>query len=108
MLRFIRRIRPCCVSLGGGGLDGERMEVARFSENRLAQRQRRGRLVAGVVVSAPQWRGAIELLEHRDNYPCGVVHRRRVATTVVGHQQLIRFFSPGQEAPERAVDAVIQ
>ncbi|MNG03689.1 hypothetical protein D3C84_867790 [compost metagenome] len=60
------------------------------------------------MVGAPQRRRAIELLEHRNDHPGRVVDRRRVAATVIGHQQFFRFFGTGQETPEGAVGAVIE
>ncbi len=108
MLRLVGGVRPRGVGLGGGRLDGQGVLLAGFGEHRLAQGQCGGRLVAGVVISAPQRRGAIELLEHRDDHPCRIVHRRRIAAPVIGHNQFFSGFGAGQEAPEGAIGAVVE
>ena len=94
--------------LGGRGFDGQRVQVARLGQDGLAQRQRRSGLVPGIVVGAPQRRRAIELFEYRNDHPGRIIDRRRVTATVIGHQQLARFFSLCQKASQRAVRAVIE
>ena len=108
MLGFFCRIGSCGVRLGCRRFNCQRVQVAGLGQDRLPQRQRRCRLMPGVVVGAPQWRRAIKLLEYRDNHPRSIIHRCRVAPSVIGHQQLARLLGLGQEPSQSAIGAVIE
>ncbi|MCY1559452.1 hypothetical protein D9M68_964950 [compost metagenome] len=96
------------MGLRRGGLNGQLAVLTGLGEDRLAQRQRRGRLIAGVMVGAPQRRIAIQLLEHRQDHSGGIINRRRVATSIIGQQQFLWLLGTGQEAAQRAINALVQ
>lgn len=92
-------IRARGMGLRRGGLNGQLAVLTGLGEDRLAQRQRRGRLIAGVMVGAPQRRIAIKLLEHRQDHSGSIIDRRRVATSIIGQQQLLWLLGTGQKRP---------
>src|SRR5690606_1977447 len=87
MLRLFARIRAGRMGLWADFLHTQAVQGTRVAEYGLAQRQRSGGLVPAVMVNAPERALAVELLEHGENDPRGVVHQRRITTPVVGHQQ---------------------
>ncbi len=99
VLRFFGCIGTRGMSLRSGRFDGQRVQQTRFGEHCLPQRQRRGRLVSGVVVGAPQRRFAVELLDDRNDHPCRIIDRRRVAAAIVGEQQLSGFLRTREKRP---------
>ncbi|MNN67468.1 hypothetical protein D3C81_1831030 [compost metagenome] len=60
------------------------------------------------MVSAPQRRAAIELLEHRQDHPGSIVDWRGVAAPVVRQQQFLGLFGTGEETAQRTIDAFIE
>ncbi|MNR48571.1 hypothetical protein D3C85_1678210 [compost metagenome] len=99
MLRFFAGIRARGMGLRGRCGNRQFVQLRRLTEDSLTERQWRGGFITGVVIRAPQRRGAIELLEHRKNHPRSVVHRGRIAAAVVGQQQFLGLLGARQEAP---------
>lgn len=87
MLRLFGSIAPGGVSLTGDVFEEVLTHVPCLAQNRLTERQRRGRLMPAIVVSAPQRRCTVELLEHGQNDPGGIVYRSRIAAPVIGQEQ---------------------
>ncbi|MCY1413418.1 hypothetical protein D9M71_288480 [compost metagenome] len=108
MLRLVVDVRPRGVRLRAWLLHGEAAEGTRFAEDHLAESDGRGGFEPAVMIGAPQRRLAVELLEHGQDHPRGVVHRSRIAAAVVGQQQRVFLFRTAEETPENAFHAVVQ
>src|SRR5690606_30844493 len=108
VLWLIRRIGAIGMRDRGKDLRVHLSMMSGLARNGLSDQQRRGGFVSPVVISAPQWRLAIELLEHSQNHPCRIVDRRRVAASVIGELQRLVLLQALQEATQKPVGAVIQ
>ena len=86
----------------------QRAQVARLGDHALPQRQHGGGFLGAVVVSAPQRRGAVELLEYREDHPRHIVYRAGIAAPVIGQLQRVAGFQATQEAAEHAITAVVE
>ncbi|MNF04576.1 hypothetical protein D3C80_2041270 [compost metagenome] len=60
------------------------------------------------MVGAPERRRAIQLFDHRQQHPCGIVHRRRVAAAIVGQADFVGLFGAAEETSQGTLAAVVE
>src|SRR5690606_3309821 len=108
MLRLIIGIRAIRVRGRLQNLGTQLAMLGSLGEDRLPNQQRRRRLMAAIVIGAPEWRLTIELLDHRQQHPLGIVRRRRIATSVIGEINRLTLLETLEESPEDAFCAFVE
>src|SRR5690606_6253743 len=108
VLRLICRIVTIGVGDRHQAVEAQLTMLTSLGIKRLSHDQRRRCLLPAVVIGAPERSLAIELLDDGQHDPRRIIHRRRVATSVISQRHLLTPFESLQEAPKQTVLAVIE